>query len=433
MKLKNLLFVSLLATAFVACSNEEDLGGNQPQEVKGQPASLNVGVKTANAIARDVAADATVSSLRVAIYDETTRGLVTVLKTGEDLTQTDGDNSPVDGGTLATEGSYTTDNLLAVSEGTNYWVVVFANMTDATLPTNLNAGGSLLLPADGFVENALPMSSDAILVKLYPGDNYIGYSNEEIADELAAGAHNAYSNDIMLQRNVAKITLNDLVLDLNKGKTDNNKIFTSADATFNLSNVYITNAANKSYAFSPSAAGTADASTTYCSGLMWGDYTNATTYYAQTPSSEISLNQTNVSTSVSSTPSMSFYVLANNGTEADANNATKLIIRGAYTLKAGAEFADGSVDNIGFNADVTNYVIPIHNGVIERNYKYIINATITGKGVGSLDTGEEVEAQDIFIQVKVADWEGNLQEDVTIGDDNNGGVTPVVDEEEVEE
>lgn len=381
MKLKNLLFVSLLATAFVACSNEDDLGGNQPQEVvKGLPASVVLSTNATDAVAR--ATGDQINSLTVAFYNERGTALMGT-------------------GSVGVDGAVTMDKTLVAnpSTGTAYKVLVLANMSDVDLPSALSdVDGVCVLNANttDFASDIVPMSSavTGIEVNLMPGVNYIGYS--ELPGDAAEGAVlTNVQTPISLTRNVARISIASVVMDFTNA-TVGSVGYSSATASYEIRSIGILNAAS-SMGVLKSAE-----STSWLSG--WADYQESKedTYYLQTVSSKTaSVSNTLKGSEVSL--GNQFYVLANN----DANHPLRMSIYGSYSLTEAT-----LVDNTEVEANSMEncyYTFTINGGAPAANTVYTINATIQGRGVSTIDPEDTKEVNNIFVKVTPEKWDEATQ------------------------
>lgn len=385
MKLKNLLFVSLLATAFVACSNEEDLGGNQPQEVvKGLPASVVLSTNATDAVARATGGDQ-ITSLTVAFYNE--RG-TQLMATGT-LTSGEGEITLNEG-----------DGLVAnPSTGTTYKVLVLANMSGVTLPNTLNGACVLNANTTNFDSDIVPMSSavTGIDVNLMPGANYIGY--DALPDGAPEGAVlTNVQTPISLTRNVARISIESVVMDFTKA-TVGGVGYTSATASYEIKSIGILNAASSMGVLK--SAG----STSWLSG--WADYQESeeNAYYLQTLSSPKEVSVSNDVKGSEVSLDNQFYVLANN----DASHPLRMSIYGSYSLTQASLVGGGEVEaNSMANC---YYTFTINGGLPAANTVYTIKATIQGRGVSTIDPDDAEDVENIFVKVTPKGWDEATQEE----------------------
>ena len=211
MKLRNLLFGTMIACAFAACSNEDDpiVGPDQPQTGENN-ATLTISVKNAARSLTKAAAgtqtenEAKITDLTVALYDATTGELV------------------ASSSDIATEDA-TADNdeiqFAELTKGAQLRAIAFANMGKISLTgTTINNFVSPVytMPIAGFAENYLPMSSGlSDPFTLQAGKNYYGYTKT-----VGEGEHILVADPLYLIRNVARIDFTGLSLDMTKATKD---------------------------------------------------------------------------------------------------------------------------------------------------------------------------------------------------------------------
>lgn len=217
MKLRNLLFGTMIACAFVACSNEDDPiidngngGGNEAAE-----ATFSLKVAEPVATKANDALDAKISSLTVYVYN------------GQNL-EISG-NATDESGVLEVKG-------IKVSGGQKS-IVVVANAEvpgkDAATLTGLYAAEK---DYSNEVDGSLSMNSKTYLVNIQPGvTNYLGYA-KPVDDNT-----NAYldQNPVKLYRNVAKVNLASIQVNTE----DAQNVY--PNAKLNVTNIYVLHAAAK--------------------------------------------------------------------------------------------------------------------------------------------------------------------------------------------
>ena len=196
----------MIACAFAACSNEDDpiVGPDQPQTGENN-ATLTISVKNVARSLTKAAAEGTqteneakITNLTVALYDAETGALVA---STSDIANEDAaaDNDEV--------------QFAGLTEGAQLRAIAFANMPEISLAgTTIDNFVSPVytMPAAGFAENYLPMSSGlSDPFTLQAGKNYYGYT--KTAGE---GEHILVADPLYLIRNVARIDFTGLMYTL---------------------------------------------------------------------------------------------------------------------------------------------------------------------------------------------------------------------------
>lgn len=220
MKLRNLMYATMVACAFASCSNDDGIDDNGGKTPEGATAQLEVKI-TAPAITKaGVDASANIASLGVLVFDVTTNKL---------------EAKGIDVAGKAGEGkSVVADNLTAGQKK----VLVLANMkskmdsyTTATTLENVLADTQNFSTAE--VDGSLSMNSQVYTVDLKAGViNYLGYGNTNPSDDpdnnylTQAGAQ-----PVKLYRNVARIVLKSIEVTANQTKYPN--------ATFTVNRVFV--------------------------------------------------------------------------------------------------------------------------------------------------------------------------------------------------
>lgn len=204
MKLRNLLFGTMIACAFAACSNEDDPinGGDQPNVAEGE-ATLSVqveGVKT------KAAADEAITSLYVLVFKGTAES-ATLEKVGKAGAGTSVLKTPVTSGNkkvvvIANISDPTSDNSNGIKlvEGTTTYSAAIAGLTKSfTQAAQVEADGKL------------SMGSKVYNVTLTVGkDNCLGFAESTLTSDQALAVvenGNSATDAVKLYRNVAKITV----------------------------------------------------------------------------------------------------------------------------------------------------------------------------------------------------------------------------------
>ena len=202
----------MIACAFAACSNEDDpiVGPDQPQTGENN-ATLTISVKNVARSLTKAAAEGTqteneakITNLTVALYDAKTGALVA---STSDIANEDAaaDNDEV--------------QFAGLTEGAKLRAIAFANMPEISLAgTTIDNFVSPVytMPAAGFAENYLPMSSGlSDPFTLQAGKNYYGYTKT-----VGEGEHILVADPLYLIRNVARIDFTGLSLDMTRAAKD---------------------------------------------------------------------------------------------------------------------------------------------------------------------------------------------------------------------
>ncbi len=442
-ELRNLLFGTMIACAFAACSNEDDpiVGPDQPQtgDVETTLAFAIKGADTKTKAGTQTAAEEKVNNLRVILY--TADGSYVA-------SSTTGANK--DGVDDKREVQMTVKLPTGV---TSYKVLAVANLSTSFAD---NVGTSLTAMEQGapFGSSAiesigLPMSSgvsDAFTVTLGKA-NYYGYTEEGIVGYDATKDVIVASDPLPLIRNVARVDLKKVTLDLNASTKEPG--YTSIDAQLQLQEVFILHARTKAAAADltstpawwNSAAGTwgtiAAQYTASIDELLSGRnvFEATTTNFENVVGTanagyKTALSQTitqNSTTAASQDLSgISFYILENDQTTASREivvtskedavtkhshqYATELVIKGKYKVTS----ATNTSGTYKYAEEVRYWPIKIGidgisgsgagTGSVHRNYIYeITEATIAGPGYKD-PTKKEDDPIQLFVKTKVTDW-----------------------------
>ena len=442
-ELRNLLFGTMIACAFAACSNEDDpiVGPDQPQtgEVETTLAFAIKGADTKTKAGTQTPAEEKVNNLRVILY--TADGnYVASSTTGATKDNVD-DNREVQMTAKLPAGV------------TSYKVLAVANLSTSFAD---NVGTSLAAMEQGapfgtgaaIADAGLPMSSgvSAAFTVTLGKANYNGYTTDDIVDYDATKDVIVASEPLPLIRNVARVDLKKVTLDLNASTKEPG--YTAISAQLQLQEAFILHARTK--------AAAADLSTTpswwNLTAGTWGtiaaQYTASTTellsgrnVFESTPSTfenvvgtaddgyKTVLSQTitqNSTVAVSQElEGISFYILENDktsasreivvtGDDAVTNHshqyATELVIKGKYKVTS----ATNTSGTYKYPEEVRYWPIKIGidgisgsgagTGSVHRNYIYeITEATIAGPGYKD-PTKKEDDPIQLFVKTKVTDW-----------------------------
>ena len=449
MKLRNLLFGTMIACAFAACSNEDDpiVGPDQPQTGENN-ATLTISVKN---VARNLTKavtegtqtenEAKITDLTVALYDAETGALV------------------ASSSDIATEDA-TADNdevqFAGLTEKAKLRAIAFANMGEISLTgTTINNFVSPVytMPTAGFSEDYLPMSSGlSDPFTLQAGKNYYGYNKTQ-----EEGVNILVAEPLYLIRNVARIDFKGLSLDMAKATKD---VYVEGTATIVPECVFIMHGRTKSNAAdmgdgdswwstasntvwgNVSATYAANA-TDYASGYR-GDFVNDDAMFTNMSGSIIEGYKASLPTealiqdiasegaaSASITTAPKFYVFENPQVKAaremnGADNfkseelATEIVVKGTYKLENAKKVGSDAVYNYAektaywpIKIAVTNEMAAgtadyLNDGKIHRNIIYSIDATLAGRGYDD-PTVPPTDFVELFVKTKVLDW-GNANQ-----------------------
>lgn len=453
MKLRNLLFGTMIACAFAACSNEDDPIPNVDPTPEAGTATASLTVSVKNSVRKvtkagdseglQTANEAKINTLLVALYDNATGTLVA---TSSDIATED---ATAENDEVKFEG---------LKEGMSLRAIAFANMEDISLTgttTTSFTSPVITIPTTGFSDDNLPMSSGlSKAFTLAKGSNYYGYNKE--------GVTSLADDPLYLVRNVARVDLKGLSLDMTKAKKD---VYVSGTATITPECVFIMHARTESNA---ADLGLGDAWWNKLSETIWG---NVSTAYEQTSTDymsgykgefeddamfkymrgvvlsetdgvnayKLSLPTTALVQKIESDKAQAatfttvpkFYVYENpqisvaremNGDDfVSGNLATELVIKGKYKLENAKK--EGSSATYNYKEETAYWPIKIaqadqmsesvwSDGVIHRNVIYSIDATLAGKGFKdpTIPTEDFVE---LFVRTKVIDW-GNATQSVVV-------------------
>lgn len=436
MKLRNLLFGTMIACAFVACSNDDD--PTPTPEAKGE-ASLVVSVKngvsgiTKAGTETQTGNEKNIKSLKIVLYNAETKVFLAESST---IAPDDKDDQITNN-----EIKFTGLNLA----GTSVQILAVANVDASFANTTSDNIGVLVTDATGFTEDNLPMSSGLTdAVTLAEGDNYYGYSS------VPEGSTSLSSTPLPLIRNVARVDLTGLSIDMSAATKEK---YVSGTAKFEITSAFILNGRTKTkvadagswwnqtnVVWGNIAATYDNAATDYISGFN-NSFENFTGNQIGAYSKDITDNSEKTYTIGSSSAltvnlqnnPIQFYVFENpqtkaarlfKGDESDpilsGKFATELVIKGKFSLsdakKAGsnniyvAEKADAYwplVIAVDGTVSPETYMNAIH-----RNVVYQVSATLAGKGYKD-PTTPNPDPVEMFVKTTVVDW-ATANQSVTI-------------------
>ena len=433
----------MIACAFAACSNEDDpiVGPDQPQtgEVETTLAFAIKGADTKTKAGTQTGAEEKVNNLRVILY--TADGNYVASSTTGATKDNVNDNREVQMTAKLPAGV------------TSYKVLAVANLSTSFAD---NVGTSLAAMEQGapfgtgaaIGDAGLPMSSgvSAAFTVTLGKANYYGYTTDDIVDYDATKDVIVASEPLPLIRNVARVDLKKVTLDLNASTKEPG--YTAISAQLQLQEAFILHARIKAAAADLSTTPSWWNSTAGTWGTIAAQYTASTTellsgrnVFESTPSTienvvgtaddgyKTVLSQTitqNSTVAVShELEGISFYILENDktsasreivvtGDDAVTNHshqyATELVIKGKYKVTS----ATNTSGTYKYPEEVRYWPIKIGidgisgsgagTGSVHRNYIYeITEATIAGPGYKD-PTKKEDDPIQLFVKTKVTDW-----------------------------
>lgn len=423
MKLQNLIYATMVACAFSACSNDDD--PNIPDPAQELDATVTVafnsigsnggGLRSLQTKAGpDNTANATIKKIGIAVFNAGAMG------------GTEGTTAVIPLGNLI---SYKERTLAETDMDSTACIDAKSGFVEILVVANPSVGLSNLKTKADFIAatnkddvtidpKALLMSSKVYRVELKKGRNVIVEDNEatkqKFTNKATVDNFITSSGDIQVFRNVANIQLNTIKVDprADFGGTTNN-------ATFKLKKVYVMH-------YLPSVRIFGDADKVWCT-VRDGSATITSNkegtamnkVYSGEGQQVFKYEGTAKAEDVTDMPS--FFVYDNSSTAIinDNANVTALVIQGDYTYTANNGAVETSEDaywTVYINNDklqaptAAGFTGLEHCGVL-RNVQYAINATITG--TGSYDPENPSAAATLTANVEVVPW-GQLTLDPSI-------------------
>lgn len=404
MKLQNLIYATMVACAFSACSNDDD--PNIPDPAQELDATLTVAF---NAVGNNG------SGLRSLTKANGDSRFNTIKKIGIAVF-----NTGAMTGTIVEEGliSYSVREKASVDIDTtacisaksgSVKVLVVANPTDDMFTGKTDYKGFLKAMSDADIDKeSLLMSSAARTVTLAKGRNTIAANATDVFKKDGKdNSGNVVSTDnIKVYRNVARIEVPKITVDpregFGKGKT----------AKFTLKAIYASKVRKSVMVFGDASdwcrvvnteAALIDGETIY------KDETSAYPNYIKTFTDNNEVNYGGDNSGILElTPDKTMLFVYDNSSAAaiDKASATRLVIRGTYEYTT-----DGGATTKSENAYWTTIInndtpqggdgFAAHNGVL-RNVKYLVNVKITGPGSTSEDP--DGNAASLTANIQVVDW-----------------------------
>lgn len=401
MKLQNLIYATMVACAFSACSNDDD--PNIPDPALELDATLTVAFSSVGNNG------STLKSLTKADdnqYNNIGKIGIAVFNTGAMSP------SMADGALIAyaeRDNSNTADTTACISvKSGGIKILVVANPTVDMFRSYKDYDGYLTAISDASIdENDLLMSSKVYDIIVAKGRNTIAYNASTVFGDDNAG-NTILNENIKVYRNVARVEVPKITLNPRSGFGKESQY-----AKFTLKSIYVSNVRSGVSVFGK-------ANDFWCpvvssaSSLIKGDdiYVDQNTYAKYIKSFMIDNDVTyNGSAETLTVNDARIFVYDNSSTGKIAtpeDYATLLVIRGDYEYRAvgGGEViksTDAYWTTVINNTDpVTGDAgFPSHCGVL-RNVKYLLNVTITGPGSG--DEDPESNAASLTSKIEVVPW-----------------------------
>lgn len=403
MKLQNLLYATMVACAFSACSNDDD--PNIPDPAQELDATLTVAF---NAVGNNG------SSLKSFSKAEETpdNQFAKVNKIGIAVFN-DGamDGVIANGGLISyqerAKGTGDKDTTACISaKSGNVKVLVVANPTTDMFKDKKDYDGFLSAISDADINpESLLMSSASLDLTLKQGRNTVAAKAEEVFEADNTG-YVAEAKNIKVYRNVARIEVPKITVNPRNGFGKDHT------AKFTLKAIYVSKVRSSVKVFGNatpwcyvvnSAASLIDGDDIY--GAAEGVYPNYIKRFAENNVVEYGGNNTGA-LKLDADATRLFVYDNSSDNVIDKEDATRLVIRGTYeyttdggaTTKSEDAYWTTMINNVTAN-DEGDYVK--HCGVL-RNVKYLVNVTITGPGSSSEDT--DSNAASLTTNIEVVPW-----------------------------
>lgn len=260
MKLRNLLYATMVACAFASCSNDDDPTPNPDPTPEAAEATLEVQIKTplsSKATTVMPGEDDKINSLQLIVFDPTTENVAYV-------------------GTTAGKAGENIAVKTTVKAGSQK-VLVLANSTKTiSKGTSMNdvINDSKTFDTEN-ATNGFSMNSGVFTVNIEAGKtNYVGYANSgEVADEVTAKTAVILTSDpVKLFRNVGKVILKTV------GISDNIDKNRYPNAALTLKNVYLLHAHKTTKLATEAAWGPINVTGSYLNGATNENYGKWTAY-----------------------------------------------------------------------------------------------------------------------------------------------------------
>lgn len=402
MKLQNLLYATMVACAFSACSNDDD--PNIPDPVQELDATLTVafsavGNNGSSLKSQTKAAEdnqfATVNKIGIAVFNDGAMN-----------------GTMVDGGLISyqerTRASVDADTTACISaKSGNVKILVVANPIENMFKDKTDYDGFLSAISNATINpESLLMSSAVKTTALLKGRNTIATN---AADVFPSNEGNlAGSENIKVYRNVARIEVPKITVNPREGFGKDNT------AKFTLEAIYVSKVRSGVKVFgdaSPWCKVVNDDADLINGEVIYADEQDTYPNYIKKFSTGNVVNYTGSGATVLSLSpeDTRLFVYDNSSNEAiNKDKATRLVIRGTYeyttdggaTSKSENAYWTTTINNVTAQDDGTGN-FGAHCGVL-RNVKYLVNVTITGPGSPSEDP--DGNAASLTAEIEVVPW-----------------------------
>lgn len=388
MKFQNLIYATMVACAFSACSNDDD--PNIPDPAQELDATVTVAFNSIGSNGSSLksqtksSTNGEVGKIGIAVFND---GAMENMASGALINYKERD---------ADSGVDTTACIDAKAGAVNVLVVVNPPAKVFEGKTNIDDFKKAISKAE--LSSAQPLMASAVKgYNLVKGRNIIS-----LTDEGFAAYDKQFEENIKVFRNVANIDLESITL---KPRAD-----FATDAKLVVSKAFIMHYRNDVKVFGAATAWCPVVNDTESDDNIVPNLTGAEGIYTHSFSQNITgTNEVKVSAE-----NGEFFVYDNSSSSRIANvkNATALVIQGTYTYTANNGQTVTSKDaywtvyinNNETASEVKNdsgYTNLAHFGVL-RNVKYAINATITGPGSDNPET--PTEAASITSNIEIVPW-----------------------------
>lgn len=403
MKLQNLIYATMVACAFSACSNDDDPNIPDPaQELDATFTTAFSAVGNSGSPLRSLTkagddAFGTVNKIGLAVFNDGAMG--GAMTPGTLLSYVEKDNQA------------DTTACVAAKSG-DVKVLVIANPTANMFKDITTLEGFLdKISSEAINTGDLLMSSKVYKLTLKVGRNVMvnDLSNSVFKDNTST-AQLLRDENIKVYRNVARVEVPSITVNPREG------FGKGKGATFTLSRVFVANVrSGVRVGGQDGATGLFDANAAWCSvvdaasSLNAGSATENDDAYSKAISKEIKYAGTDADGKKETIEGAQFFVYDNASADVIAtpkDNATLLVLKGTYSYvtDAGTTTTDQAYWTVAINNSLDNTTgkdFPAHCGVL-RNVKYVMNVTITGPGSGTIDP--ESNAATLTSKIEVVNW-----------------------------
>lgn len=387
MKLRNLMYATMIACAFSACSNDDDPTPTPGPDAADLDATLTVAFKADGAVKTRALGEATdvtfgekenhadvMSTIAIAVFNNgamTAEGVTSPMKNGDLISY-----AVIDNNYDAEKGARPDTTACVDAKSGDVQVLVIANPTTAL--NGLTTLKEFQQAINGDLANQLNgkllMSSEIKSYTLSKGRNVVvAEGSKDVFKTLGTRPE---QENILVYRNVAKVTLGSITI-----APRNDFGGEKGKAKFTLKSVYV-DRVRSSVSVSGIADGWCSVRNQYAKYLN-GSKEKGNLFY--NPEEEVVLDY---SSTKSLDVNQNFYVYDNaTGKAITGGRATRLVITGTYEyttgnggeIKSEDAFWYVDVNNNDLAATDTKGEFPDHWGVL-RNVHYTLNVSITGPG-----------------------------------------------------